>query len=126
MTIINMNAKTIFHLNQLRCEVAKQAVLKDWQPITIEDKIKCPRCNSGNPYKNGHPYNKQRYLCRSCKFSFQEQPLVKCSCSTPGSHLDCQNCPRFKEFLQLVKKKVESLQELTIEELECLQSESNN
>lgn len=121
-----MDIQALFYLNQLRCQVAKQAVLKDWQPQTKEEEIKCPRCNRGNPYKNGCPYNKQRYLCRACQFRFQEKPLLKCSCITPGSDLACQNCPRFKEFLQLVKNKVKSLQELSLEELQRLQSDSND
>jgi len=33
-------------------------------------KIKCPKCNSENYVKNGKTNNKQRYLCKECKYNF--------------------------------------------------------
>jgi transposase len=32
--------------------------------------VKCPRCNSENYVKNGKMNNKQRYLCKECKYNF--------------------------------------------------------
>lgn len=33
-------------------------------------KIKCPRCNNKKYVKNGKVNNKQRYLCKECKYNF--------------------------------------------------------
>lgn len=32
--------------------------------------VKCPKCNSENYVKNGKMNNKQRYLCKECKYNF--------------------------------------------------------
>jgi hypothetical protein len=34
--------------------------------------MKCPNCESQKLSKNGHRYNKQRYICKECKRQFLE------------------------------------------------------
>ena len=35
--------------------------------------MNCPYCDGSKVHKNGHKYNKQRYLCRECGKSFCEK-----------------------------------------------------
>jgi AcrR family transcriptional regulator len=39
--------------------------------------MKCPNCESQNLSKNGHRYNKQRYICKECKRQFLENCNAK-------------------------------------------------
>lgn len=39
--------------------------------------MKCPKCNSTSPRKNGHRRGKQCYQCRVCGRQFVESPVSK-------------------------------------------------
>ncbi len=119
-----MNTQEIFYLNKLRCEVAMQQALKDWQSSPQFSGIECPRCQSRQIAKNGCPGGTQRYLCNSCGRAFKERPKIECHCLIPGQQPSCQECPHFKKFLGSVKQRVDSLRGLTLQELQRLQSDA--
>ncbi|MDZ8186451.1 MAG: hypothetical protein RMX96_16575 [Nostoc sp. ChiSLP02] len=117
-----MNTQKVFDLNKLRCEVAMQQALQKWQPQPKTYGIECPRCNSTRLVKNSRYNGIQKYLCNDCDRIFKERPRFVCECLIPGNQLKCQSCPQFKEFLGLVKQKMEELRFLSFEELQNLKS----
>lgn len=117
-----MSIKENFFLNKFRCEVAMQQVLQSWHP-TPRIGIECPECNSNLICKNGVIKGVQGYLCKNCQQVFLEKPNLVCDCSIPGKQLKCQECPQFKEFLEIVKQKVNKLLPLDILELQKIKSE---
>ncbi|AVH61988.1 transposase [Nostoc sp. 'Peltigera membranacea cyanobiont' N6] len=117
-----MNTQKIFYLNKLRCEVAMQQALQDWQPQPKTYGFECPRCNSTRLVKIRSSNSIQKYLCNDCDRSFQERPRFVCECLIPGHQLNCQSCPQFKEFLGLVKQKMDELRFLSFQELQSLKS----
>lgn len=104
-----MNALSDFYLNKVRCEVAMQQALQEWQPKPKTYGMECPRCHSTLVVKKGQRGGVQKYLCNDCYRSFKQRPLLECDCLIPGQQLKCQNCPQFKEFLGIVKQKTDSL-----------------
>ncbi len=119
-----MNPQETFYLNKLRCEVAMQQALKEWQPSPRSSGIECPRCQSSKIVRYGSPRGKQRYFCNGCRRAFTERPKIECNCLIPGQQSSCQDCPHFKKFLAQVKQRVDSLQGLTLQELQDLQSDA--
>jgi hypothetical protein len=122
-----MKTQESFYLTKLRCEIAMQQALLEWQPVKLDSQqdceLKCPRCQSTNIGTRGRAENgRQRYNCWGCRRSFTEQPKVEwhCNCLTPGSIPKCQDCPDFHPFLQLVKLKAETLRSLSEQELQQL------
>lgn len=115
-----MNTQETFNLTKLRCEVAMQQALKCWQPQPRSEGIECPRCESRRIIKHGTPRNKQQYLCNDCCRTFHERSKIECHCLIPGKQPCCQDCPKFKLFLDLVKQNVDALRELSQQELLCL------
>lgn len=116
-----MNPKETFYFNKLRCEVAMQQAVQEWQSSPRFEIIECPRCKSPNTSKNGCRRGTYRYLCNSCRRIFKERPKFECYCLVPGQQPSCQDCPHFKRFLGSVKQKVESLRGLSWQELQRLQ-----
>ncbi|MBD2438772.1 IS1 family transposase [Nostoc sp. FACHB-110] len=117
-----MNTQKIFDLNKLRCEVAMQQALQEWQPQPQTYGLDCPKCNSTQLVKMGRYNGKQKYLCNDCDRIFQERPRLKCECLIPGHQSNCQSCPQFQEFLALVKQKMDELRILSFQELQNLKS----
>lgn len=117
-----MNTQKIFDLNKLRCELAMQQALQKWQPQPKTYGLECPQCNSTRLVKSGRYNGIQKYLCNDCDRTFQERPRFVCECLIPGTQLKCQSCPQFKEFLILVKQKMEELRCLSLQELQSLKS----
>jgi hypothetical protein len=120
-----MNPQEAFYLNKLRCEVAMQQALKEWQPKPRSSGIECPRCQSSKIVRYGSPGGKQRYFCNGCCRAFTERPTIECHCLVPGQQPHCQDCPQFKEFLALVEQKVDGLRGLNQQELQSLLSPSS-
>jgi len=120
-----MNTQEIFYLNKLRCEVAMQQALQDWQSSPRFDGIECPKCQSRKISKNGCPKGTQQYLCNSCGRVFKERPKIECHCLIPGQQPFCQDCPHFKKFLGSVKQKADGLRGLNLQELQSLLSPSS-
>lgn len=121
-----MNTQESFDLNKLRCEVAMQQVLLRWHPKPQIYGMSCPKCNSTLIGKNGHsPDGVQQYLCKNCHRNFNERPLIDCDCLIPVHQLKCQCCPQFKEFLEIVKHKMDDLRKLSLIELQNLKSLSH-
>ncbi|MBD0344261.1 MAG: IS1 family transposase [Coleofasciculus sp. Co-bin14] len=120
-----MNPQETFYLNKLRCEVAMQQALKEWQPSPRSSGIECPRCQSPKIVRYGSPGGKQRYFCNGCRRAFTERPKIECNCSHPGQQSSCQDCPQFKEFLALVEQKVDGLRGLNQQELQSRLSPSS-
>ncbi|MBW4597766.1 MAG: hypothetical protein KME46_33890 [Brasilonema angustatum HA4187-MV1] len=108
-----MNTQESFDLNKRRCEIAMQQALQSWQVKPQTYGMECPKCNSTMIGKNGHPGGVQRYFCKSCHRNFKQRPLLECDCLIPGNQLKCQSCPQFKEFLEIVKQKVDDLRKLS-------------
>jgi hypothetical protein len=119
-----MNPQKTFYLNKLRCEVAMQQALQEWQPLHRSSGIECPRCQSPKIVRYGSPGGKQRYFCNGCDRAFLERPTIECHCLVPGQQPHCQDCPQFKEFLDLVEQKVDGLRGLNPQELQNLLSPS--
>ncbi|BAZ51961.1 hypothetical protein NIES4103_46200 [Nostoc sp. NIES-4103] len=117
-----MNTQKIFDLNKLRCEIAMQQALQEWQPQPRTYSIECPRCNSTLLVKCGRANGVQKYLCNDCDRTFKERPRFVCECLIPGHQPNCQSCPQFKEFLGLVKQKMDELRFLSFQELQNLKS----
>lgn len=115
-----MNAQETFYLNKLRCDIAIQQALSSWRPLPQFSGIECPRCQSRELVKRGLENGKQRYICRGCQRSFTEKPKIECNCLIPGNQPKCQDCPQFKQFLTLVKQKMNGLQGLGFHELQRL------
>lgn len=116
-----MNTQESFNLNKLRCEVAMQQALQSWQPKPQVYGMECPKCNSNLLGKHGRePDGVQRYICKNCSRVFRARPLITCNCLIPGKELRCQSCPQFKEFLGIVKQKMDKLGFLSFQELQSL------
>ncbi|MBW4596855.1 MAG: hypothetical protein KME46_29180 [Brasilonema angustatum HA4187-MV1] len=115
-----MNTQESFDLNKRRCEVAMQQALQSWQVKPQTYGMECPKCNSTMIGKNGHCGGVQRYFCKNCHRNFKQRPLLECDCLIPGNQLKCQSCPQFKEFLEIVKQKVDDLRKLSLIELQNL------
>lgn len=121
-----MNTQESFDLNKLRCEIAMQQALHSRQAKPQNYGMSCPKCNSTLIRKNGRsPDDVQRYLCKNCHRNFKQRPLLECDCLIPGHQLKCQSCPQFKEFLEIVKHKMDDLRKLSLIELQNLKSLSH-
>lgn len=117
-----MNTQKIFDFNKLRCEVAMQQALQEWQPQPKIYGLECPRCNSTRLVKIGRPDGIQKYVCNDCDRTFKERPRFVCECLIPGHQPKCQSCPQFQEFLALVKQKMDELRCFSFQELQNLKS----
>ena len=122
-----MNTQEIFYLNKLRCEVAMQQALQDWQFSPQFEGVECPRCQLRKIVKSGSPEGTQKYFCNGCRRAFKERPRIKieCHCLVPGQQPYCQDCPQFTEFFALVEQKVDGLRGLNLQELQTLLSPSS-
>lgn len=117
-----MNTQKIFDFNKLRCEVAMQQALQEWQPQPKTYGIGCPRCNSTRLVRIGRLDGIQKYVCNDCDRTFKERPRFVCECLIPGHQSKCQSCPQFQEFLGLVKQKMDELRCFSFQELQNLKS----
>ncbi|MBD2596534.1 hypothetical protein H6G74_19675 [Nostoc spongiaeforme FACHB-130] len=122
-----MNTQERFNLNKLRCELAMQQALQEWQPKPQIYGMECSKCNSKLIGKNGRETDGvQRYVCKNCSRVFRARPFLTCSCLIPGKELKCQSCPQFQEFLGIVKQKVDKLRFLSFQELQSLKATSES
>lgn len=119
-----MNTEEQFLLNKIRCEVAMQETLKSWHSKPMTSEIECPRCKSNQISKHGSFQGVQKYICKKCKRTFLERPIFICDCSIPGELLKCQRCPQFKDFLEIIRDRINSLATLSLLELQRLKSET--
>ena len=117
-----MNTQETFYLNKLRCEVAMQQALEDWQFSPQFEVVECPRCQLRKIVKSGSLGGTQKYFCNGCRRAFTERPKIECHCLIPGQQPHCQDCPQFKKFLDLVEQKVDGLRGLNPQELQSLLS----
>lgn len=115
-----MNTEEQFLLNKIRCEVAMQETLKSWHSKPMTSEIECPRCKSNQISKHGSFQGVQKYICKKCKRTFLERPIFICDCSIPGELLKCQRCPQFKDFLEIIRDRINSLATLSLLELQRL------
>lgn len=122
MKFMNIQAKSELH--QLRNKVALLQLRSTWKPE--QEKIKCPFCQSSSVYRQRQPQTGNTHGCQSCHQKFSEELLPVCVCRTPGCLSKCLDCPLFQLILPLLKEKVSSLQNLTLEELEKLLEQLEN
>ncbi len=101
-------------------EVAMREALLNWPPLKSSQNIECPRCQFTEFFKNGWNNGKRRYSCRKCGRSFGIESPLECNCSIPGQLPQCEDCPYFHEFNENWKRKIESLEGKSFEELERL------
>lgn len=111
-------------LNKLRCELAMQQALQEWQVKPQIYGMECPKCKSNQIWRCGISEGVQRYQCKNCQRRFQNRLQLVCDCLIPGKQVKCQDCPQFKEFLEIVKQKVDTLIDLSEIDLEKLESEA--
>lgn len=112
--------KSIFGLTKLRAEVATRQVLSEYQYQPRVYGQECPFCQSTNYVKYCLENGKQRYRCRSCQRRFNERPVFDCNCLQPGQIPKCQDCPQFKNIMELVRKRSKELAYWSAEQLQNL------
>jgi hypothetical protein len=119
MKLMNIQAKSKLH--QLRNKIALLQLRPTWKPQ--HKKIKCPFCQSMAVYRQRQPETGNTHGCQSCEQKFSEELLPECTCGTPGRLPKCLDCPLFQSILPLIKEKVSSLQNFTLQQLENLLDE---
>jgi hypothetical protein len=119
MKLVNIQAKSELH--HLRNKIALLQLRLTWKPQ--QDKIKCPFCQSSSVYRQRQPETGNTHGCQSCQQKFSEDLLPECTCRIPGSLPKCLDCPLFPSILPLIKEKMSSLQNFTLQELENLLEE---
>lgn len=119
MKLMNIQAK--FKLHKLRNKIALLQLRETWKPE--EKKIKCPFCKSLAVYRQWQSPTGNTHGCQSCQQKFSEELLPGCVCQTPGRLPKCLDCPHFQSILPLIKEKVSTLQNFTLQELEDLVEE---
>ena len=119
MKLMNIQAKSELH--KLRNKIALLQLPSTWKPE--QEKIKCPFCQSSSVYRQWQPKTGNTHGCQSCQQKFSEELLPGCVCRTPGRLPKCLDCPHFQSILPLIKEKVSSLQNFTLQELEDLVEE---
>jgi len=119
MKLMNIQAKLKLH--KLRNKIALLQLRETWKPE--EKKVKCPFCQSLAVYRQRQSPTGNTHGCQSCQQKFSEELFPGCVCKTPGRLPKCLDCSDFHLILPLIKKKVSSLQKLTLQELEDLVEE---
>ncbi len=114
-----MKFQDVFNLNQLRCEIAMQRALKQWKGPKVYG-TECPFCGSTEYVKHSVENSKQRYRCRGCKRRFTERPQFECFCQTPGKTTNCQECPGFQAFVEVMRRYTAEFRGLNLQELQNL------
>lgn len=117
-----MKFQTVFNLNQLKCEIAMQRALKQWQGPKVYG-AECPFCGSTDYGKYCVENGKQRYRCRGCKRRFTERNQFECACQIPGRMTRCHECPGLQEFVELARQYSDKLRGLDLEQLQELKAE---
>ena len=119
MKLTSIRAKSQLH--RLRNQIALLQLRSTWKPQ--HKKIKCPSCQSMAIYRQRQPETGNTHGCQSCEQKFSEEELLNCTCRTPGRLPKCLDCPLFQSILPLIKEKVSSLQNSTLQQLENLLEE---
>lgn len=117
-----MKFQNVFHVTQLKCEIAMQQTLQQWQGPKVYG-TDCPFCGSTEYVKYCVENGKQRYRCRKCKRRFTERTQFECSCQLPGKTTKCQECPGFQAFVEVVRQYTTQLQGLNLQQLQSLKAE---
>jgi len=116
-----MKFQDVFNLSQLKCEIAMQRALKQWQGPKVYG-TECPFCGSPDYVKYSLENGRQRYRCRGCERRFTERTQFECSCQIPGKMTRCHECPGFQAFVEVTRQYTAELQGLNLQQLQNLKA----